>query len=98
MPTNPFGSKPSIPTPHTEVNKPPEIEKKTIELPKPIEKAKEAIKTQLKKHKMMDGKPYNEDFKHEESKSGASKAAILRQYGGNESDIPVNHSYWRMKG
>jgi hypothetical protein len=26
-----------------------------------------------------------------------TKASILAEFGGNESDIPVNHSYWRMR-
>ena len=35
--------------------------------------------------------------KPEESKPKSLHAAILEEYGGLESNIPVNHQYWQIR-
>lgn len=38
------------------------------------------------------------DVKEITSSRKSAKAKILEQYKGIESDIPINHAYWKMKG
>jgi hypothetical protein len=48
---------------------------------------------------MVDGKTYNKSKAPvNPNPSGQTKADILKEYNNIESDIPVTHGYWRMKG
>lgn len=100
MPENPFEKKveaPKVEVPKVEVpNQIPKVEPKK-EPEKPPEASKLASGIQKVRGHRFRGNRNRRTGKPDPLSLDKNKAEVLKEFGGNESDIPVNHSYWKMR-